>query len=67
MNIGYEQDGSGNDFIRPVVIIRKFNNEIFWGVPLTKTRKKIKKQSEKFYYKFSFFRECGKCGYIIAN
>ena len=54
MNIGYEQDGSGNDFIRPVVIIRKFNNEIFWGVPLTKTRKKIKKQSEKFYYKFSF-------------
>ena len=66
MNIGYEQDGSGNDFIRPVVIIRKFNNEIFWGVPLTKTRKKIKNNQKNFITNF-LFRECGKCGYIIAN
>ena len=53
-NVGFEQDGNGEDFLRPIVITRKFNNEIFWGIPLTKTRKKIKKQSEKFYYKFSF-------------
>lgn len=34
-NVGYEQDGKGEDFLRPVVIIRKFNNQIFWAVPLT--------------------------------
>lgn len=56
-NIGYEQDGRGNDFIRPVVIVRKFNNEIFWGIPLTKAIKKIKKKSESFYYKFSFLTD----------
>lgn len=48
-NIGFEQDGAGNDFLRPVVIVRKFNNEIFWGVPLTRS---IKKSS--FYFQFSF-------------
>lgn len=56
-NVGYEQDGRGNDFIRPVVIVRKFNNEIFWGIPLTKATKKIKKKSEPFYYKFSFLAD----------
>ena len=50
-NIGYEQDGSGEDFLRPVLILRKFNNEIFWGVPLTKSKKK---RSSPFYYCFSF-------------
>lgn len=53
-NVGYEQDGKDGDFIRPIIIVRKFNNEIFWGISLTKTRKNIKKQSELFYYKFSF-------------
>ena len=53
-NVGFEQDGRGNEFLRPVVIIRKFNNQIFWGVPLTKSSKKITKKAEKYYYKFSF-------------
>lgn len=46
-NIGFEQDGRGDDFLRPVVIIRKFNNEIFWGVPLTRTQK-----DSLFYFAF---------------
>jgi len=29
LNIGFEQDGVGEDFLRPIIIIRKFNNEIF--------------------------------------
>ncbi len=53
-NVGFEQDGSGEEFQRPVLIFRKFNNEIFWGIPLTKVRKKIKKQAERYYYQFSF-------------
>jgi len=48
-NIGYEQDGSGEMFVRPVVVFKKFNNEVFLGIPLTKTQK-----STKFYFPFSF-------------
>lgn len=39
LNIGFEQDGSGESYLRPVIIFRKFNNEIFWGIPLTRTKK----------------------------
>ncbi len=46
-NIGLEQNG-GKDFMRPVLIIKKFNNQIFWGVPLSRKQKKI-----DFYYNFS--------------
>lgn len=48
-NIGFEQDGSGNDFQRPIVIIRKFNNEICWVIPLSKTDKR-----GKYYFAFEF-------------
>ena len=39
-NVGFEQDGRGEEFLRPVVVIKKFNNEVFFGVPLTHTNKK---------------------------
>ncbi len=38
-NVGFEQDGKGENFGRPVIVFRKFNNEVFWGIPLT-TRNK---------------------------
>lgn len=53
-NVGFEQDGNGEDFQRPVVVVKKFNNEIFWGIPLTKLKKKISKKVEKYYFIFSF-------------
>jgi len=53
-NVGFEQDGGKEDFLRPVVVFKKFNNEIFWAIPLTKTGKKINKKTERFYYSFSF-------------
>lgn len=53
-NVGFEQDGNGVEFQRPVLILRKFNNEIFWGIPLTKINKEIKKRAERYYYQFSF-------------
>jgi mRNA interferase MazF len=34
-NVGCEQDGHGNNFERPVLILKKFNKEVFWGIPLT--------------------------------
>jgi len=48
-NIGFEQDGSGEDFQRPVVIIRKFNSEVCWVIPLSKTDKR-----NKYYFPFKF-------------
>ncbi|OGI82275.1 hypothetical protein A3I95_02875 [Candidatus Nomurabacteria bacterium RIFCSPLOWO2_02_FULL_44_12] len=39
LNIGYEQDGKGDDYLRPVLIIRKFNQDICWVLPLTHTKK----------------------------
>ncbi|HAZ28374.1 MAG TPA: hypothetical protein DCY48_01200 [Candidatus Magasanikbacteria bacterium] len=47
-NIGYEQDGRGFEFLRPVVIFKKFNNSVLWVIPLTKQTK------EGIHY-FSFF------------
>jgi|SRR3989338_3872142 len=38
-NIGFEQDGSA-EFVRPILVFKKFNNEVLWAMPLsTKTKK----------------------------
>lgn len=49
LNVGSEQDGGDIDFQRPVIIYKKFNNEIFWAVPLSRSRK-----SDKFHFNFRF-------------
>jgi len=54
LNVGFEQDGKSDDFLRPVIIFRKFNNKIFWAIPLTKPKQK-KKNSPYFFY-FSFMQ-----------
>lgn len=40
-NIGYEQNGAGDYFLRPVLVIKKFNNKMFWVVPLSTKQKNI--------------------------
>lgn len=47
-NIGHEQCG-GQKFTRPVLIVRKFNTRLFWGVPLT-----TKTKNTRHYYEFEF-------------
>ncbi len=47
LNIGFEQDGRGDRFLRPVIILKKFNNEVLWCIPLTKNQKK-----GKYYLQF---------------
>lgn len=49
VNVGFEQDGGGINFLRPIVIVRKFNNEVFWGVPLTTSSK-----TGPYYFSFCF-------------
>ena len=50
LNVGVGQNGNEEEFLRPVVILRKFNNESFWAIPLTKARK----NNKKYYFEFSF-------------
>ncbi len=46
-NIGFEQNGSGDNFSRPVLIIKKFNNHMFWSVPLSSKQKNF-----DFYFNY---------------
>lgn len=45
VNIGFEQDGKGEEFHRPVLILKKFNKYVVLVIPLTT---KIKK-GNKYY------------------
>jgi mRNA-degrading endonuclease toxin of MazEF toxin-antitoxin module len=38
-NIGFEQNGKGKYFLRPVLILKKFNKYIFVGLPMTSVKK----------------------------
>jgi hypothetical protein len=35
MNVGKEILGKGEEFIRPVLILKKFSGDVFLGIPLT--------------------------------
>ncbi len=49
LNIGIESNGKHRDFERPVLIVRKFNKNQFYGLPLTSVKK-----TGKFYLKIIF-------------
>lgn len=34
-NVGVEQDGKGSTFSRPMLILKKFNRNMFWGISLS--------------------------------
>lgn len=38
LNIGYEQDG-GETFERPMLVVKKFNKDVFWALPFTTSSK----------------------------
>ncbi|KKP46496.1 MAG: hypothetical protein UR39_C0010G0007 [Candidatus Woesebacteria bacterium GW2011_GWA1_33_30] len=35
INIGYEEDGKHDKFLRPVLVLKKFNRDLFLGVPMS--------------------------------
>lgn len=47
-NVGREQNGNTQDFMRPVLIINRFNSELFWVVPLSTKQKEI-----DYYYNYT--------------
>lgn len=46
VNIGSEQDGTGKNFDRPVVVVKGFNENVFFAVALTGK----KKQGRYYFY-----------------
>lgn|SRR3989344_6932188 len=52
MNVGFEQDGKNERFERPVLVFRKFNKGMFWGIPITS-----KYKEGKFYFSFNIKNE----------
>lgn len=49
VNIGDEEDGKGKEFTRPVLILRKFNNRFFLGIPMSTQLK-----DNPYYLKINF-------------
>ncbi len=47
-NIGYEQNGSSDNFSRPILIVKKFNNHMFWVIPLSTKQKEF-----DFYFNYT--------------
>jgi mRNA interferase MazF len=48
-NIWFEQNWKWENFLRPVLVYKKFNNNSFYWIPLTS-----KMKNSKFYYSFEF-------------
>ncbi len=48
-NVGHEQNGSGDSFVRPVLVLQKLNQDTFVILPLTSKNKK-----GSFYFPIKF-------------
>ena len=48
LNIGFEQNGVGKNFNRPVLILKRFHNKMFWALPLSTKQKYL-----DFYFNFT--------------
>ncbi|KKS32052.1 MAG: hypothetical protein UU93_C0011G0013 [Candidatus Amesbacteria bacterium GW2011_GWA2_42_12] len=44
VNVGFEEDGKAENYVRPVLIVKKFNREMFLGVPMS-----TKLKDNKYY------------------
>ena len=49
LNVGVEIDGKHENYERPAIVIKKFNNEMIWVLPTTAQDK-----GAKFHQKFNF-------------
>ena len=50
-NVGFEQNGKGVDFARPVLIIKKLNKNLFFGVPLS-----TQSRTGSFFFEFELLQ-----------
>jgi mRNA interferase MazF len=55
INVGHEIDGKSQFYNRPVLVVKKFNSRIFWGVAMTT---KIKDDPHYFPIDFQDRKQC---------
>lgn len=48
-NIGFEQSGKGSQFLRPIVVFKRFSQSTILAIPLSTTEKR-----GRYYYDFHF-------------
>ena len=58
VNIGHEENGKNEFFSRPILVVRKFNSNIFLGIPLT-----TKIKENRYYHQISF-KETKQCAML---
>ncbi len=58
VNVGSEQDGVSRNFERPVLVVKNFNGQVLWVLPLTRTYK----MANEYY----FFLEEGEKGKSVV-
>lgn len=61
-NLGYEQNGKGGKFVRPIIVLKKLNNKMFVGIPLSTQIK----QGNFFYY-FEFMKKSKHSEQLMQN
>ncbi len=49
INIGDEENGKNELFSRPVLVLKKFNKNLFWGIPMS-----TKNKDNKYYIVVNF-------------
>lgn len=48
-NVGFEQNGKHESYERPIVILKKFNKEVLWVLPMTSREK-----TGKYYFESKY-------------
>ena len=54
INVGNEQDGDSNNFIRPILILKVYNKDLLIGIPATTNQK-----TSKFYFPIQIKNKTG--------
>lgn len=49
-NIGFEQNGKGKNFARPVIVVRQLTKDLFLGIPTTTTLR----EDNDYFHKFNY-------------
>ncbi len=49
-NIGHEVYGKGEEFVRPVIVVRQLTSDLFVGIPTTST----KKENNDYFHNISY-------------
>lgn len=47
-NVGHEEEGKNDNFERPILVLKKFNEHLLWAVPLTTKTK----ENNHYYYQY---------------